>query len=136
SDHEFNIKLLLRTLLHKVAFAAEAREKALHSFSDQVADRVLSNNYYQNVVLGEVRAQTESMSGIYGRMLSYLERHADLDRGVEFLPNADELATREFSYYVSPELAVLLAYVKMHAADEILDSGVPDESWMRRELVS
>jgi glutamate dehydrogenase len=136
SDHEVNIKLLLRTLLHKGAFAAEEREQVLHSFSDQVADRVLSNNYSQNVVLGEARAQTESMSGTYGRMLSYLEKHADLDRGVEFLPNADELADREFSYYVSPELAVLLAYVKMHAADEILDSVVPDESWMRRELVS
>ena len=31
---------------------------------------------------------------------------------------------------------MLLAYVKMHAADEILDSVVPDEMWMRRELVS
>src|SRR5699024_7475736 len=76
------------------------------------------------------------MSGTYGRMLSYLEKHADLDRGVEFLPNADELATREFSYYVSPALAVLLPHAKMHAADEILDSGVPGEAWMRRELVS
>ncbi|RAD78390.1 NAD-glutamate dehydrogenase, partial [Burkholderia multivorans] len=36
--------------------------------------------------------------------------------------------------YVSPELAVLLAYAKMHAADEILDSVVPDEAWMQREL--
>src|SRR5699024_4921565 len=31
---------------------AEEREQVLHSFSDQVADRVLSNNYSQNVVLG------------------------------------------------------------------------------------
>ncbi|WP_210605158.1 NAD-glutamate dehydrogenase [Brevibacterium oceani] len=136
SDHEVNIKLLLRTLLHKGAFASEDREDVLLSFTDQVADRVLANNYAQNVVLGEARAQTESMSGTYGRMLGYLEKHADLDRAVEFLPNAEELAKREFSYYVSPELAVLLAYVKMHAADEILDSVVPDETWMRRELVS
>ena len=136
SDHEVNIKLLLRTLVHKGAFAAEEREQVLHSFTDQVADRVLANNYSQNVVLGEARAQTESMSGTYGRMLNYLEKYADLDRAVEFLPNADELAKREFSYYVSPELAVLLAYVKMHAADEVLDSTVPDEAWMRRELVS
>ncbi|TGD12447.1 NAD-glutamate dehydrogenase [Brevibacterium sp. S111] len=136
SDHEVNIKLLLRTLVHKGAFAAEEREQVLHSFTDQVADRVLSNNYSQNVVLGEARAQTEAMSGTYGRLLNYLEKHADLDRAVEFLPNADELAKRRFGYYVSPELAVLLAYVKMHAADEILDSVVPDEMWMRRELVS
>jgi glutamate dehydrogenase len=136
SDHEVNIKLLLRTLLHKGAFAAEERETVLLSFTDQVADRVLANNYSQNVVLGEARAQTESMSGTYGRMLGYLEKHADLDRQVEFLPSPEELAQREFSCYVSPELAVLLAYVKMHAADEILDSVVPDETWMQRELVS
>ncbi len=134
SDHEVNIKLLLRTLLHKGAFAAEDREKVLLSFTDDVAERVLANNYSQNVVLGEARSQTESMSGTYGRMLSYLEKHADLDRHVEFLPNAEELAKREFSSYVSPELAVLLAYAKMHAADEILGSVVPDEPWMQREL--
>ncbi|MGO1822542.1 MAG: NAD-glutamate dehydrogenase [Brevibacterium aurantiacum] len=136
SDHEVNIKLLLRTLLHKGAFAAEDRERVLLSFTDDVADRVLSNNYAQNVVLGEARAQTESMSGTYGRMLSYLEKNADLDRQVEFLPDAQELTKREFSSYVSPELAVLLAYAKMHAADEILDSVVPDEEWMKRELSS
>ncbi|MGO1312330.1 MAG: NAD-glutamate dehydrogenase, partial [Brevibacterium aurantiacum] len=69
-------------------------------------------------------------------MLSYLEKNADLDRQVEFLPDAQELTNREFSSYVSPELAVLLAYAKMHAADEILDSVVPDEEWMKRELSS
>ena len=136
SDHEVNIKLLLRTLLHKGAFAAEDRERVLLSFTDDVADRVLANNYAQNVVLGEARAQTESMSGTYGRMLSYLEKNADLDRQVEFLPDAFELSKRDFSAYVSPELAVLLAYSKMHAADEILDSVVPDEAWMKRELTS
>ncbi|SDR73781.1 glutamate dehydrogenase (NAD) [Brevibacterium sandarakinum] len=136
SDHEVNIKLLLRTLLHKGAFAAEDRERVLLSFTDDVADRVLANNYAQNVVLGEARAQTESMSGTYGRMLSYLEKNADLDRQVEFLPDALELSTRDFNSYVSPELAVLLAYAKMHAADEILDSVVPDEDWMKRELTS
>src|SRR5699024_11284142 len=40
SDHEVNIKLLLRTLLHTGAFAAEEREKVLHSLSDQVADQI------------------------------------------------------------------------------------------------
>ena len=105
SDHEVNIKLpLLRTLLHKGAFAAEDRERVLLSFTDDVADRVLSNNYAQNVVLGEARAQTESMSGTYGRMLSYLEKNADLDRQVEFLPDAQELTKREFSSYVSPRV--------------------------------
>ena len=136
SDHEVNIKLLLRTLLNQGAFAAEDRESVLLSFTDDVADRVLSNNYAQNVVLGEAREQTESMSGTYSRMLTYLERNADLDRKVEFLPDAFELTKREFSAYVSPELAVLLAYAKMHAADEILASVVPDEDWMKRELVS
>ncbi|RBP66158.1 glutamate dehydrogenase (NAD) [Brevibacterium sanguinis] len=136
SDHEVNIKLLLRTLLNKGVFSAADREKVLLSFTDEVAERVLSNNYAQNVVLGEARAQTRAMSGTYGRMLGYLERHAELDRVVEFLPNADELAKREFPYYVSPELAVLLAYAKMHAADEILASEVPDEDWMNRELAS
>jgi glutamate dehydrogenase len=60
SDHEVNIKLLLRTLLHKGAFAAEEREQVLHSFTDQVADRVLSNNYSQNVVLGEAQGADRS----------------------------------------------------------------------------
>ncbi|WP_309132493.1 NAD-glutamate dehydrogenase [Brevibacterium sp.] len=136
SDHEVNIKLLLRTLLQKGVFEAADREKVLLSFTDEVANSVLANNYAQNVVLGEARAQTRSMSGTYGRMLTYLERHAELDRAVEFLPGPDELAQRDYPYYVSPELAVLLAYAKMHAADEILSSEVPDEDWMKRVAVS
>src|SRR5699024_1681140 len=151
SDHEVNIKLLLRTLLHKGAFAAEERAQVLHSVSDQVADRVPSNNYSQNVGLGEARAQTESLSGSYARTRRYREKHAGRHRrrlrrlpetspgvlgGVYCLPHAVERAGRRFSDSVSPELAVLLAYVTLPAADEILDSVVPDASWTRRELVS
>mgnify|MGYP002653271116 CR=1 FL=1 len=73
------------------------------------------------------RSQTEAMSGTYGRMLAYLEKHADLDRQVEFLPNAEELAKREFSSYVSPELAVLLATAKLALQDAIEKTDLADD---------
>lgn len=137
SDQEVNIKLLLDTLIKNGAFSADERVDVLLSMTDEVADRVLANNYSQNVLLGESRDGSDVMSGTHRRLMRYLEKHADLDRAVEFLPTTKQLANRTSTGggLTSPELAVLLAYVKMNAADEILDSELPEEEWTNQHLL-
>lgn len=138
SDQEVNIKLLLDTLIKNGAFSSDERVDVLLSMTDEVADKVLANNYSQNVLLGEARDGADVMSGTHRRLMRYLERNADLDRAVEFLPTTKQLANRTSTGggLTSPELAVLLAYVKMNAADEILDSDVPGEEWMNEHLLA
>ncbi|WP_349828677.1 NAD-glutamate dehydrogenase [Brevibacterium litoralis] len=137
SDHEVNIKLLLRTLIRAGEFAPQDRESVLKSMTEEVAADVLRNNYEQNIALGEARDRARAMTNTHRRLLKYLEREADLDRVVEFLPSDKVLDQRAEvgQGFTSPELAVLLAYTKMDAADKILASDLPDEEWMQDLLV-
>lgn len=138
SDNEVNIKLLLSTLIEHGHLPAEERVSVLESMTDEVADLVLANNYTQNVVMGEARSNSLRLTGTLSRLMKYLENNQALDRAVEFLPTSKELTRRVSERGVgltSPELAVLLAYVKMNAADAILASDVPDEPFMKKHML-
>ncbi|WP_229745088.1 NAD-glutamate dehydrogenase [Sediminivirga luteola] len=136
SDHEVNIKLFLGHLLVTGELNREDRDELLLGMTDEVAEKVLAHNYRQNVLLGEARIQTTVMSPTYLRMQRQLERTAGLDSAVEFLPDRREISRRlaNGQGFTSPELAVLMAYVKMNAADELLASSVPDEPWAQALL--
>src|SRR5262249_22221979 len=59
-----------------------------------------------------------------------------LDRGVEFLPDDLTLAERRKRNVplTRPELAVLLAYAKLTLYSELLESRIPDDPYLGREL--
>src|SRR5262249_513716 len=65
-----------------------------------------------------------------------LETAGTLDRSVEFLPDEMELAERRrrSQALTRPELAVLLAYAKLALNHELLESNVPDDPYLGREL--
>ncbi|NYI67974.1 NAD-glutamate dehydrogenase [Spelaeicoccus albus] len=136
SDHEVNIKILLDTLVKNGTVSPDDRGELLLSMSDEVADLVLTHNYRQNMVLGDARAQTLSMSSVYVRLMNELESTGLLDREVEFLPAPGQVAERNESGhgFTSPELAVLLAYVKMDLSGDALASELPDEVWAQSQL--
>jgi glutamate dehydrogenase len=65
-----------------------------------------------------------------------LERVGELDRAVEFQPDDVALAERRkrAQPLTRPEMAVLLAYAKTSLYSELLDSAVPDDPYLGREL--
>ena len=65
-----------------------------------------------------------------------LETAGELDRAVEFLPDDKEIAERRrrSQALTRPELAVLLAYAKLALHHELLQSNVPDDPYLGREL--
>jgi len=65
-----------------------------------------------------------------------LEAAGELDRGVEFLPDDKEITERRrrSQALTRPELAVLLAYAKLSLGHELLESNVPDDPYLGREL--
>jgi glutamate dehydrogenase len=69
-------------------------------------------------------------------MMQILEQRGQLDRGVEFLPDEMALADRRKRNQplTRPELAVLLAYAKLTLYTDLLDSTVPDDPYLGREL--
>jgi len=138
SDHEVNIKILLGAVVEEGGLSKPQRDALLGEMTDEVAALVLRDNYDQNVALGNARAQARAMLSVHRRLLRDLEQRGRLDRALEFLPDDAVLDERQAAGLglTSPELSVLLAYVKIALKDEIAASDLPDADWFRDLLAS
>ncbi|MEV2261483.1 NAD-glutamate dehydrogenase [Streptomyces anulatus] len=134
SDHEVNIKILLNGLVRDGDMTVKQRNKLLADMTDEVGALVLRNNYAQNVALSNASAQAPSLLHAQQRFMRRLERDGALDRALEFLP-----ADRHIRELLSngkglsqPELAVLIAYTKITAADELISTVLPDDPHLQK----
>jgi glutamate dehydrogenase len=136
SDHEVNIKILLTAMTREGDMTLEARNTLLASMTDDIARQVLRDNYEQNVLLGNARAQEEMMLPVHRRLIHALEERGDLDRALEFLPSDNEIDRRHDAGLglTSPEVSVLAAYTKLALKKDLLPSGLPDEPWFQMTL--
>jgi glutamate dehydrogenase len=136
SDHEVNIKIMLDHLVAEGRLGAEHRNELLAEMTDGVADLVLADNYAQNVVLGVSRAHAPGMALVHARLVADLEQRTGLDRELAALPTADEFTelAQQRRGLTSPELASLLAHVKLDLKDEVLASDLPDLEVFARRL--
>jgi glutamate dehydrogenase len=137
SDHEVNIKILLDRAVTAGALEAGARNTLLAEMTDEVGALVLGDNYQQNIALGNARSKAPALLSVHARLIRELERSGRLDRALEFLPSDKAIKEREAAGagLTSPELSVLLAYVKITLEDLVLASGAPDEPWFTGTLV-
>ncbi|WP_295697702.1 NAD-glutamate dehydrogenase [Lapillicoccus sp.] len=136
SDHEVNIKILLTGLVRDGELSLEQRNVILHSMTDEVAAQVLRDNYEQNVLLGNARAQEHSMLPVHQRLMHWLEERRELDRALEFLPSDVEIAKRHADGlgFTSPEFSVLVAYAKLALKGDLLPTSLPDDPWFQQTL--
>ncbi|ATL83325.1 NAD-glutamate dehydrogenase [Streptomyces malaysiensis subsp. malaysiensis] len=136
SDHEVNIKILLNALVTEGDLTVKQRNKLLAEMTDEVGALVLRNNYAQNVALANSAAQAPSLLHAHQRLMRRLGREGRLDRALEFLPTDRQIRERLSSGrgLTQPELAVLLAYVKITVADELIATGLPDDPYLQRLL--
>jgi glutamate dehydrogenase len=136
SDVEVNIKIAFSRPIHAGKLTIERRNELLASMTDEVAQLVLRNNYLQTLALSLAQRRGLEDLGFQQRLMQTLEQHGHLDRGVEFLPDDMTLAERRKrnAPLMRPELAVLLAYAKLTLYSELLDSKVPDDPYLGREL--
>src|SRR6185437_1907721 len=75
--------------------------------------------------------QSVKRIGSMAHFIRTLESEGQLDRQVENLPSEDELAEGK----TRPELSVLLSYDKMRLFQQLLDSDVPEDPYLSKELV-
>ena len=136
SDHEVNLKILLDVLVRGGQLSEHERNEVLSSITGQVAVAVLADNYGQNVVLANAKASADTLLPVHQRMIRDLEHKGDLDRAIEFLPTDEELDRRrqEGRGLTSPELAVLLAYVKIALAADLNKSNIGKDPWYQSAL--
>jgi glutamate dehydrogenase len=136
SDHEVNIKVLLDHLVAEGRLDHQQRNELLVEMTDQVAELVLADNYDQNAVLGVSRSHAVGMRTVHSRLVANLEQHNGLDRTLEALPSPADFRALEKAGQglTSPELATLLAHVKLGLKDEVLASDLPDLDVFARRL--
>ena len=104
--------------------------------TEDVAALVLRNNYLQPLAISLAQMRGLEDLGFAQRLMHSLEAAGELDRAVEFLPDDKEIAERRrrSEALTRPELAVLLAYAKLSLHHELLQSSVPDDPYLGREL--
>ena len=70
--------------------------------------------------------------------MAYLQEHAGLQRKLEFLPDTAQLQQRltNGQGFANPEIAVLMAYSKMHLQDALLAGDLPDDVAFNTVLVN
>ena len=136
SDHEVNIKILLNGCVHRGELSVQARNTLLVEMTDEVGELVLDDNRSQTLALTIARRQAFPMINVHTRYLQALEADGWLNRSLEFLPTDRQLAERQASGQglTTPEFAVLLAYTKNANVTELLNSDLPDDPFLERDL--
>ena len=104
--------------------------------TDEVAAHVLRDNYEQNVLLGNARAQAQSMLPVHERLIHSLEDRGELDRGagVPADRRRDRARVHDGLGLTSPEFAVLVAYSKIALKRGPAGEPMPDDPWFHRTL--
>lgn len=132
SDHEVNIKILLKEAMDCGELNPDQRLSLLSSMTDEVGEKVLVHNYDQTGALSVAEASAADDLDSHERMMERLEAAGVLNRAVEGLPKPEEIrALRESRLGLTrPEIAVLLAYAKITLFDELVASSVPDDPFL------
>ncbi len=129
SDHEVNIKILVDSLVTAGKVSADERTELLMSMTDEVGRLVLEDNAAQNDLLGTSRANTAGLLPVHARQMKDLIADRGLNRELEALPPEKEIRRRGEAGLglTSPELATLMAHVKLALKDGLLASELPDQ---------
>ncbi|WP_083666371.1 NAD-glutamate dehydrogenase [Mycobacterium sp. NS-7484] len=129
SDHEVNIKILIDSLVTAGKVSPEERTDLLLSMTDEVGDLVLADNKDQNDLMGTSRANAPGLLSVHARMIKDFVVNRGLNRELEALPSEKEIRRRADAGIglTSPELATLMAHVKLALKDDVLASDLPDQ---------
>ncbi len=137
SDHEVNIKILLDDAVQRGEIDVDGRNAQLAVMTDEVGELVLWDNYRQNQAITLMERQSVRRLGSLAHFIRILEGEGLLDRQVENLPAEAELTERKTrgQGMTRPELSVLLSYDKIRLFQQLLDSDVPEDPYLSKELV-
>jgi len=137
SDHEVNIKILLDDAVKAGELDTAQRNALLASMTDEVGALVLTDNYRQNQAISVMERMSVTRLGSKAHFMRTLEGKGLLDRQLEYLPTDAELAQRKArgQGLTRPELSVLLSYAKIVIFQQMLDSDVPEDPYLSKELL-
>jgi len=137
SDHEVNIKVALGDVVQRGDMTTKQRDALLVKMTDAVAEHVLRDNYQQTQALSVAGSYSYRALGRQQQMIRDLEREGLLDRAIEYLPDDEEIASRQTARQglTQPEIAILLSYAKNVTYRQLLETDLPDDAMLVEDLV-
>ncbi len=137
SDHEVNIKILLRKAMLDNKIDIIKRNQIMHSMINDVEKLVLHDNYQQALAISLASYSMSKHIDFYIRYVNQLTEEIKLDAKLEFLPDEKELLQRKANSnkgLTRPELAVLFAYSKISLKEKLINSSVPEGPYLSKML--
>jgi glutamate dehydrogenase len=137
SDHEVNIKILLNAAVAAGKISLDQRNALLAEMTDEVGQLVLRDNYLQNQAISVMEKMSVQRIGAMQHFVRTLESQGLLDRQLEYLPSDADFAERKArgQGLTRPELSILLSYSKIVLYTQLLESDVPEDPYLSKELV-
>lgn len=117
SDHEVNLKILLRDLQKKAVIADY--QALFIDMTAAVCGLVLANNIAQSRCLSLEQRRGKDNAGQFLQVAERLEAAGFLDKAVESFPQDKDVLARSGQALTRPELAVLMAASKMYLTAQI-----------------
>lgn len=138
SDREVNLKILMGIAEANGTIDRDERDEIIASVSGDVVETILYDNFLQAQIISQEAASSHRAIEAYADLMDRLEREGTLERGIEFLPTAEEMSqrAREGKGMALPEIAVLLAYAKRSLTGHVLDSSLPDDPHFEADLLA
>jgi glutamate dehydrogenase len=127
----------IKILVSGEGLSPAERGTLLHEMTDEVAAHVLAHNDGQNMALAVARYQAPRLLHVHARYIRKLIQEGRISLAQDGLPGDKEIAERRIASggLTAPELSVLLAHTKNAAAADVLASDLPDDPYLRAELV-
>lgn len=138
SDNEVNIKILLNGLVVNGDLTFKQRNQLLQKMQEEVGVFVVSDAYRQAESISVTARQGGFVVKELIRFIHYLEKNGLLDRHLEHVPDDESLIERakRGQSFTRPELAVLVAYAKMHLKQVFADPRIASDAYHSRLLAS
>lgn len=134
SDHEVNIKILLNKVVNDGDMTEKQRNALLVRMTDEVAHLVLQNNYHQNQAISLAAYLSPTYLPLLMRYIDELDERGKINRELECLPDEKILTERRSNHLglTRPELSVLFAYSKIILEEEIRNSDLFEEDYLKK----
>jgi len=121
SDHEVNLKILLKDLYKKNKITNSS--VFFEGLTAQVSQAVLQNNYKQTLCLSLEQKRSSTQLKAYLQCADQLEASGYLDRNIDSFSHEKIILSRQKQMLTRPEFAVLMAASKMQLTQQILEQA-------------
>lgn len=121
SDHEVNLKIFLKMLIHEGIIKEEERNQILKNLAPESVSLVLSNNFIQNKAIIYNQLLEEKEQIFLAQAIAFLEKEQIINREAQAMPPQEEILSiiERDGHLPRPILCNLLASVKLYAQREI-----------------